>query len=1440
MKPQRVPVNYRTRRGTRGRGGRHVKVTPGSSEWNAERPDYSSQPSQRAAASSAISRTQGPTTLSSSASPSWPYTLTSTPPTKRTNGTLARTLRILWWNIEHASTVWFNEDFWHCLEEFDLVFLLETHHTAVPIRAGWKVLGQERPPNHTAGGVLALIRAGSPMTFDEPEYPFDGVIWLTTSEFLTADGPLSIGGVYVPHASDPRFRSLQGNGHADHFDSLEDQLTKRAQQAWIVGGDFNSITNQLQPSWTAHDPLDHLAPTRSAPKRISDDKRPLNAHGRRLLQALGNEGMILNGQVDRQFDSAFTRLPQRHADCPGVIDYICANGRALKQLPDCSLRVLDSCADFSDHRPLALQVKLEETSGNPDKGTNHFIDKRLPILKVPDDPTVWISIESDVAAELESTSIQSDLESCLAEGAAATIDNTVARNSVDKAMDGIIDILHRTFQRYRLIGKRSFGSPQLRKDTARGVAPPSLRAARLEASKAQREYCQAVKGHVDTSTVTSLKSRWNKLSSRCRALSKAVRAQQCTELRNMWKRLRTSAPRQMWATFRRYTHQPEEGPQCTPDQEWEHWASQGDVHEPVWIDTIKTQAETMVEKLRGVEFNGIDAPTDEEVEAGRKRLRPGRSPGLDGIPTDVIKNLDCLLPICTLLFAVMFRFAVYPKALGIAIIRSILKPNKPKHLPSSLRGIRLLSSFAAWFGQILDNKTRQMWQAGCEQFGFRKESGCAEAVSVLVALIHSRTSKKKRLYVLWIDLRTAFPSLNRAILILRILECGLGIGLARVILSVLDLTTSVLCVGKLVGNGFMETLGTREGAVESPHLFNIYIGALRKRLEEEHPHRCQLLHVSIAILLYADDAAIPADSPDDLAALAASVERFCNEMHLFISTAKTYITVFHHEGDDSVAYEGDSVYVDGSKVELFIYTDVIKAASTFKYLGVELDEYGSPHAHLDRRLTALLGAGHSLLRGFKRIPTYTHSLVQYLWQSLVQPVGCYGTEVYGWKECDVSAHQAEQIRLWKRLLNLGSRAPNDATTALMGIDCLAIELKVRRVAHLLRLLNAPPDTLQHAALVYFISAEHFGFTESLRDLRVVFPSVDLRISNGTPIPFVYSTGRWNDVGEWCSAQPYILPCDCFGRRQRTPLSRKHVAGEADIVRKHVRRVSQQLRLRLRRDTDSHLICRIQARGELDRYAKTLLLEQKLRWPGVPISVALDWTGPPRQCAAVSAFFAGEFFLARYCGNYFAKSLIPSGARNVARAKAIGIEPTRVCLCCWHSFSALHLEDEAHVVFRCAKYDVQRTDLISSLSEHRRNAIADIDADPEKLRILFSSSSPEEWNHIGRFLFRVRQVRRRMKQQMMKVAKMRDECSFNEARRSWRSSGKHVCRHGVLYERAFMASCPCLAPVHERDWTEAMFMAALDHDLKCVVAIPFDANNFTRLGIVQAEMRRLNW
>jgi hypothetical protein len=141
-------------------------------------------------------------------------------------------------------------------------------------------------------------------------------------------------------------------------------------------------------------------------------------------------------------------------------------------------------------------------------------------------------------------------------------------------------------------------------------------------------------------------------------------------------------------------------------------------------------------------------------------------------------------------------------------------------------------------------------------------------------------------------------------------------------------------------------------------------------------------------------------------------------------------------------------------------------------------------------------------------------------------------------------------------------------------------------------------------------------------------------------------------------------------------------------------------------------------------------------------LALDWAGPRPHRAAIAALLAGELFLGRYAGNYFAKELLPDD-RHMDRLAQPGMEASRVCLHCWHRDRTLHLEDEAHMVFECALYEKQRQDLWTDLTArtcqiHRSGATSQI-----KLATLLSSQSRQDLAALGRFLARCRQLRRKI-------------------------------------------------------------------------------------------------
>jgi hypothetical protein len=78
--------------------------------------------------------------------------------------------------------------------------------------------------------------------------------------------------------------------------------------------------------------------------------------------------------------------------------------------------------------------------------------------------------------------------------------------------------------------------------------------------------------------------------------------------------------------------------------------------------------------------------------------------------------------------------------------------------------------------------------------------------------------------------------------------------------------------------------------------------------------------------------------------------------------------------------------------------------------------------------------------------------------------------------------------------------------------------------------------------------------------------------------------------------------------------------------------------------------------------------------------------------------------------------------------------------------------------------------------------------------------------------------------------------------AWRFKGKYSCRHGVLFRSAPAGGCKCMSisGSSDADWEHAVYMPGLCHDLKIVVAVPFDKTNYERLTILRARAVRLEW
>ena len=431
-----------------------------------------------------------------------------------------------------------------------------------------------------------------------------------------------------------------------------------------------------------------------------------------------------------------------------------------------------------------------------------------------------------------------------------------------------------------------------------------------------------------------------------------------------------------------------------------------------------------------------------------------------------------------------------------------------------------------------------------------------------------------------------------------------------------------------------------------------------------------------------------------------------------------------------------------------------------------------------------------------------------------------------------------QLGLWRRLLKLGGRAPRDVTIELMGNECCTIEWRVRRVGPLLRLLNSPPDSWQHVALMSFILTASSWYLAALSDLRLVLPDVDLKVEEAYPM--VYSTESWHNGRGQC-AQPLNLQRNELGLLSRTPLNRSTIKqSEIQIVRSQIRKITRRVRESLVHTAKLEIQQRLRDHANAHVYSKASLTAAMLDTFGPALSIVFAWIEIPCHLAAISSLFSGDFFLGRYAGNYFAKPILPSHARYKARLTNLGIEASRICLHCWQTERTLLLEDEAHIIFECGLYERQRRDFQVELSGNTQQYISIAPDATDRLKLLLRSWAPGDWQSLGKFLARARQVRRRARANFQRMAEQQERNCFEEHKRIWRREGRTVCRHGVFFNTTEAIDCPCLMPRQEADWRLAMLMPVLNEETKNIEVDTFEVHSFQRLGCLQVELRRRGW
>lgn len=214
--------------------------------------------------------------------------------------------------------------------------------------------------------------------------------------------------------------------------------------------------------------------------------------------------------------------------------------------------------------------------------------------------------------------------------------------------------------------------------------------------------------------------------------------------------------------------------------------------------------------------------------------------------------------------------------------------------------------------------------------------------------------------------------------------------------------------------------GVLQGEVLSPLLFSLFLADLETFLLEKG---CRGLSINsaneVALLGYADDLVLLADTPTEVNRKLAALAEYCSMFSLRVNTTKTNIVIFR-KNRCKVPFECFN----------FAENEKIKVVDSYVYLGTTFHRNCKFDNSFDKTLSNCNFAITSAFRTIKKLKITAWQDIDTIFDSLIASLGLYGSEVWG----PSKAESIEKIQnlFFKRLLKLPSNCPSHALRLEIG------------------------------------------------------------------------------------------------------------------------------------------------------------------------------------------------------------------------------------------------------------------------------------------------------------------------------------------------------------------------------------------------------------------------
>ena len=323
--------------------------------------------------------------------------------------------------------------------------------------------------------------------------------------------------------------------------------------------------------------------------------------------------------------------------------------------------------------------------------------------------------------------------------------------------------------------------------------------------------------------------------------------------------------------------------------------------------------DTLIEIEQMPVLHELDSvPTCEELERAISAASSGKSPGLDGIAIEIVKQCSTVLlkPLHDLL-VVCWETGELPQNFKDSKLITLYKNKGDRSMCDSYRGISLLSVVGKVFARVVLKRLQvlanQVYPES--QCGFRAERSTIDMIFTLAQLQEKCREQHQPLYVAFVDLTKAFDLVSRDGLFSVLKKVGCPPAMLRVIGSFQDGMRCCVQFDGTVSATFPVQSGVKQGCVLAPILFGIFFSvvlsyAFKNNEDAIFIHtrsdgnlfnlsrlkaRTKVRKVLIRELLFADDAALVSHSESGLQRLVDALSSACEKFGLTISLTKTEV-----------------------------------------------------------------------------------------------------------------------------------------------------------------------------------------------------------------------------------------------------------------------------------------------------------------------------------------------------------------------------------------------------------------------------------------------------------------------------------------------------------------------------------------------------------------------